>query len=102
MTPDAKPLKTLTPRTLADEAALEDDLERTRQRGYAIDEEEYEEGIGCVGAAVLGHDEKPLAAISVSAPIARLRRVGLDEIGGRVAAQALALSRELGYQRLRA
>ncbi len=98
---EAKPLETLTPRTLADEAALEADLERTRSRGYAIDEEEYEEGIACVGAAVLGHDEKPLAAISVSAPAPRLRRLGFDEIGRRVADQALALSRELGYQRPR-
>ena len=94
-------LHRLTPRTLADDAALRADLERTRERGYAIDDEEYEEGIGCVGAAVLGHDEMPLAALSVSGPAARLRRVGIDEIGRRVAEHALSLSRELGYQRVR-
>ena len=97
-----RPLHLLTPRTLADDQALRADLELTRRRGYAIDDEEYEEGVGCVGAAVLGHDELPLAALSVSGPAARLRRRGIDDIGRRVAEHALSLSRELGYQRLRA
>ena len=91
------PLAALTPRTLADTGALAADLEATRERGFAIDDEEYEEGVGCVGVAVFGHDGAAVAALSVSSPAARLRRLGTDEIGRRLAGHALALSRELGY-----
>jgi DNA-binding IclR family transcriptional regulator len=99
---DARPLERLTPRTLTDEGALARDLEATRARGYAIDDEEYEEGVGCVGVAVFGHDGSAVAALSVSSPAARLRRLGPDEIGRRLAGHALALSRELGYEPERA
>jgi IclR family acetate operon transcriptional repressor len=98
----ATPLATLTPRTLADTGVLAADLALTRERGFAIDDEEYEEGVGCVGVAVFGHDGAAVAALSVSSPAARLRRSGTDEIGRRVAGHALALSRELGYHPERA
>jgi DNA-binding IclR family transcriptional regulator len=95
-------LAALTPRTLADTGALAADLALTRERGFAIDDEEYEEGVGCVGVAVFGYDGAAVAALSVSSPAARLRRLGTDEIGRRVAGHALALSRELGYHPERA
>jgi IclR family acetate operon transcriptional repressor len=96
------PLRTLTPRTLVDPLELAADLALTRERGFAIDDEEYEEGVGCVGVAVFGHDRAAVAALSVSSPAARLRRLGTDEIGRRLAGRALALSRELGYDPERA
>ena len=95
-------LRALTPRTHTDPSALTADLTTTRRRGYALDDEEYEEGVGCVGVAVLGHDGAPAAALSVSSPAARLRRLGTDEIGRRLARHALAFSRELGYDPERA
>jgi IclR family transcriptional regulator, acetate operon repressor len=104
---DARPdgghaLRALTPRTHTDPSALAIDLEATSRRGFAIDDEEYEEGVGCVGVAAFGHDGAPVAALSVSSPAARLRRLGTDEIGRLLAGHALALSRELGYQPERA
>jgi IclR family acetate operon transcriptional repressor len=95
-------LRALTPRTLVDTGALAEDLAATRERGFAIDDEEYEEGVGCVGVPVFGHDGAAVAALSVSSPAARLRRLGTDEIGRRLAGHALALSRELGYRPERA
>jgi len=42
-----------------------EDLAATRQRGYAIDDEEHAIGYRCLGTAVLDADRVPLAAISV-------------------------------------
>jgi IclR family acetate operon transcriptional repressor len=64
------PLERRTERTTVDRAELEHELEQIRERGYAIDDEEFAPGVACVsapitaGAAVIG-------AYSVSAPLAR-------------------------------
>jgi len=64
-------LKTLaltryTPNTVTDRAALRDQLEVTRARGWSVDGEENEAGIFCFGAVIRGQRGLPVAAISVS------------------------------------
>lgn len=60
-----------TAQTITDPNAFIAELERTRQRGYALDNEEAEEGVRCVALPILGADGKPVAAISVSGPTFR-------------------------------
>ena len=64
-------LEPLTPTTLTERSALEADLERTRERGYAIDVEENTVGLTCFAVA-LAYSEPASDALSVSIPMSRL------------------------------
>ena len=81
--------------TITDPAALAAELELVRRRGWAVDAEEVEEGVVCLGAAVRDHRRRAVAAISVAGPAARVRaRAG--RLGPLVAETAEAISRRLG------
>ncbi|MBM0237019.1 IclR family transcriptional regulator [Micromonospora sp. ATA32] len=64
-------LEALTPHTITDHSALDAELDRTRKRGYAIDEQENSLGLRCYAVA-LHYSEPANDAISVSIPLARL------------------------------
>lgn len=89
-------LKRFMARTITDLAALEDELRATRERGYAVDTVEVEEGVACVGAPVLDHAGRPVAAISIAGPAERVSP-RTEALGRLVSDAAAALSRRLGY-----
>ena len=53
-----------THRTIATPEALRAELEKTRRRGYAVDDEELEEGLRCIAVPLLDAQRQPVAAIS--------------------------------------
>jgi IclR family acetate operon transcriptional repressor len=67
-----------TENTITEQSALRDELERTRNRGYAIDHEERTEGLACIAAPIRLNNEV-LGAISISAPTQRLGDEEFDE-----------------------
>jgi DNA-binding IclR family transcriptional regulator len=89
-----------TANTLCTEGELRSSLERVRRRGYAIDDEEIEPGVRCIGAPVFGPAGMPIAAVSISGPVARmtpLRAPGIAEHLLRCCRQiSMSLSSERG------
>jgi IclR family KDG regulon transcriptional repressor len=59
-------VKPLTQNTHTDVQALLRDIAETRRRNYALDREEIEYGLFCVGSVGLNHTQSPRGAISVS------------------------------------
>jgi DNA-binding IclR family transcriptional regulator len=90
----------LTPRTLVTLDALRDDFLRILRRGYAIDNEEHEEGVGCVAAPLFDHTGHPCAAISVSGPSSRILHVDTDtaDLGALLLEHSGKVSEALGYR----
>ncbi len=87
-----------TANTIADGAALRQELRAIRDQGYAIDDEENEKGIRCAGAAVLGASGAPVAAVSVSGPAFRMtEEIIKDVLSREVVEAAEEISRRLGY-----
>jgi len=67
------PLVPVTKRTIVKPDEFELELERIRQRGYAVDEEEFREGVACVAAPVV-ESGRAVAVYSLSAPADRFAR----------------------------
>jgi IclR family pca regulon transcriptional regulator len=62
-------IKKLTPGTLLDKEDILKDLELTRNRGYSINNEEYVEGLICIGAPLMNFREKTVVgAVSLDFP----------------------------------
>lgn len=54
--------------SITDKGALIDELGKIRQKGFAMDDEEYIEGLICFGAPILDFEGRPFAAISICCP----------------------------------
>jgi IclR family acetate operon transcriptional repressor len=89
------PLEALTPATITTLDELERQLATIRSRGYALDDEEHEPGVGCVAAPVFDERAAVVAAISVSAPVQRIRSEDPAKLGALLAAQAGEISRSV-------
>jgi DNA-binding IclR family transcriptional regulator len=69
------------------------DVNESVRRGYALDDEEAEPGVGCIGVLVRDSSGDVVAGLSVSAPIERRR----DEWIPRVMEAGRRLCERLGY-----
>jgi len=84
-------LPRFTPNTVTDAAKLWREVEVSRQRGYAFDNEEMEQGVSCIGVPIRDAHGTIIAGLSISAPRARrqdawislIRKAG-DDISSRL------------------
>jgi IclR family transcriptional regulator, blcABC operon repressor len=80
------PLPRFTERSITDPAALRADLDATRARGWAVDDEELSDGVLCFGAAIPRRRGVPQYAVSFTllkawAPVERWDLLGRELVG---------------------
>ncbi len=94
----AKGLPRLTSQTVGDEEVLWKQLAGIKEAGYALDNEECEEGVRCVAAPVFNHMGAPVAAVSISGPTFRFSSPRMEEFIRLTKEAAEGISRRLGYR----
>jgi len=87
-------LPALTVNTRTEVEALLGDIHASMARGYALDDEEAELGVGCIGVLVRDASVAAVAGLSVSAPIERRKAEWIPLV--REAAERIA--EKLGYR----
>ncbi len=93
---ERKGMPAMTSQTITDLNNLWEELAQVRLRGYAVDREEVEEGLMCLGAPIRNHLSQTVAAISMAGPVVRVLPYE-ERYGRRVAAAAQEISLALGY-----
>jgi IclR family acetate operon transcriptional repressor len=87
-----------TPSTITEFPALIEDLRLVRRNGFAIDREEFQPGVICVGAAIRNHAGAVVGAISASVPTMRASEEHIARMRDEVVSATRALSAELGAE----
>jgi len=89
----------ITPNTIGSFEQLKEELAEIKRLGYAIDNEEYELGVRCVGAPIKDFMGNVIAGISVSAPSERIPLEYIHEhIAPIVTEAARILSKKFGFR----
>jgi DNA-binding IclR family transcriptional regulator len=90
-------LKSFTPNTITTMKAYLQDLARTHERGYGIDNEEEALQCICVAAPVFDSKSRAAGAISVSVPSSRMSERRIHELGTRLKEVSRTISEDFGF-----
>jgi DNA-binding IclR family transcriptional regulator len=94
-----KGLEKRTENTITNTEKLKHHLKVIYRQGYAVDDEENESGIRCVGAPIFNQQGQAIAAISISGPTLRITKKIIQEtLKNEVMKTASDISKEFGYQ----
>jgi DNA-binding IclR family transcriptional regulator len=88
------PLERHTDRTMTDPAMLREEIARSRLRGYAIEDEEFQVGVRAVAAPVFATGGEAVASLGAAVPAA----AKVDLIAASVLTRAEALTLELATE----
>jgi DNA-binding IclR family transcriptional regulator len=83
-------------RTLTTIEAMRAELDEVRRCGYGLDRAEELDGVHCVGAPILDHNNYPVASIWMTGPSSRVPAEAFPKIGAMVTEHAARISSRLG------
>lgn len=89
------PLPAITPSTIVDLQALDQDLAQTRERGYALEDEENTPGVRGVAVPVLDIRGLPVAALALAGPVERIDFARADRMAARLWRASREVSRRM-------
>jgi len=84
--------------TIVSKERFLEDLALVASRGYAVDNEEHEEGLRCIAAPVYDHSGEVVGAISIAGPTYRVTGSRLPALSREVMRIAAELSAALGHR----
>ena len=88
-------IRSFTPKTITNLDDFLVDIHETRQRGYALDQEETEAGLFCVGTPLVNASHKAIGAISLSS--SRLDEAAFQRVTSTLLNQTQRLAYMLSY-----
>lgn len=91
-----KELKAYTGKTIMDLNHLMQEIELTRLRGWAEDNEEYEEGVRCIAAPIQDYSNRVIPSVSTSGPTTIIAKHDAERIAGYVMDAAEGISKRMG------
>jgi IclR family transcriptional regulator, KDG regulon repressor len=96
----SKEMKRYTPNTIIDREELKRHLAQVVEQGYAIDNEELDVGVKCVGAPIRDYTRRIIGAVSISGPSMRFTDERLvKELIPLVIRASEEISSKLGYHK---
>lgn len=88
----------IMPKTIIDATQLDDELDRIRAQGYAIDDQESNVGVMCIAAPIFEGSGRMMATVSISSPRAEFEADSkTDKFVSLVQAAAKEISIRLGW-----
>jgi len=90
-------LAKFTDNTITSIDSLKKEIAQIRRQGYALDNEECEEGIRCIAVSIRNFSNAVVAAISLSAPVTRLNKERTEQIIRFLKDISTEASKELGW-----
>jgi DNA-binding IclR family transcriptional regulator len=91
-----KELISYTKNTITNVSELKKELKVIKQKGYAIDNEEINEGVKCIAVPIFDYTGSSIGAISISGPTFRMKNT--EEKADKLMDTAKKISRQLGHQ----
>jgi len=88
-----------TPNTVTDKEEFIKRLKLIKEKGYALDNEEFSVGLKCVAAPIFNHEGKAIYGLSVSGPSVRMTEEKVQESIKLIKLAAEKISRKIGYKK---
>ena len=93
-----RPMEKWGPNAITSLPELKEELRKTYERGYSIDDEEFAPNTRCIGAPVRDYLGEVVAAITISGPAQRLPMERLEELKEPILETARQISERMGYR----
>lgn len=89
-----EPLSSLTSKSISSLEELKKNLKKVKEQGYAVDREEYKNGINCIGVPIFGRNGEAIAAISITGPASRFTLNEMEKVKSKL----IAISKDISNQ----